>query len=530
MFTHTSARRAALVLSVAAITASAAGAATLHRFAVSQTTGSGGAQTILQSSASGGALQGEVASSANASIKVPFGVLGEYNPSGSTFGTGVIGISTTGYALAGESLSNANPSILAYPGGTGIGLEATTTANSSNPAIYAESKGSAASIVGAQTGNGSGGTAAVLGEDLSTYSNLYGVEGTSINGEGVQGLGTGNADGVDGIAQGNGLGMYAESRTDTALVSVADSAASPPPDYPLSEAGVDGESGGGVGILGISNTNYGMYAESRNTNANYSNAGVYALSLGVEGVGVQTAGELEGYATVSDPQVGQYPGYGAGLIGNTVGVAAASFTSGGYPLELYGTGATSEVAYVDTSGNLYVHGQVQTFSDVRGGGEMNTYTAHTSSPTLEDVGSGHLSNGAASIALDPAMTRALDQSHAYHVFLTPEGDTKGLFVAQKTPQGFVVRETQGGRGNFDFDYRVVGAVDGHANDRMGLVAKRPSYSERMAAIRASLRAAPRRSTVATRTTYRSARAKHAAFVPYRAPAMVDPRTGLRPVR
>jgi hypothetical protein len=44
---------------------------------------------------------------------------------------------------------------------------------------------------------------------------------------------------------------------------------------------------------------------------------------------------------------------------------------------------------------------------------------------------------------------------AYHVFVTPEGDCKGLYVTQKSPAGFVVRELQGGRSTLTFDYRIV---------------------------------------------------------------------------
>jgi hypothetical protein len=43
----------------------------------------------------------------------------------------------------------------------------------------------------------------------------------------------------------------------------------------------------------------------------------------------------------------------------------------------------------------------------------------------------------------------------YHVFLTPEGDTQGLFVSARTPDGFEVRELQGGTSTLTFSYRVV---------------------------------------------------------------------------
>jgi hypothetical protein len=62
----------------------------------------------------------------------------------------------------------------------------------------------------------------------------------------------------------------------------------------------------------------------------------------------------------------------------------------------------------------------------------------------------------------------MDRSTAYHVFITPDGDTRGLYVATKTAEGFIVRETQGGRGTLSFDYRIVASLDGQATRRMTL--------------------------------------------------------------
>jgi hypothetical protein len=41
------------------------------------------------------------------------------------------------------------------------------------------------------------------------------------------------------------------------------------------------------------------------------------------------------------------------------------------------------------------------------------------------------------------------------VFLTPQGDCNGLYVAQKSSAGFEVRELRGGRSSLTFDYRIV---------------------------------------------------------------------------
>jgi hypothetical protein len=50
--------------------------------------------------------------------------------------------------------------------------------------------------------------------------------------------------------------------------------------------------------------------------------------------------------------------------------------------------------------------------------------------------------------------------------LTPDGDTKGLFVASKSPSGFVVREVQGGHATISFDYHIYATSLGQAGQRM----------------------------------------------------------------
>ncbi len=43
----------------------------------------------------------------------------------------------------------------------------------------------------------------------------------------------------------------------------------------------------------------------------------------------------------------------------------------------------------------------------------------------------------------------------YHVFLTPKGDSRGLYVSSQSATGFTVHEQQGGTNSLAFSYRVV---------------------------------------------------------------------------
>jgi len=59
------------------------------------------------------------------------------------------------------------------------------------------------------------------------------------------------------------------------------------------------------------------------------------------------------------------------------------------------------------------------------------------------------------VRFDAEFASVIDRGSDYAVFLTPEGDNRGLYVAQRTPSGFVVRESQSGRSTLAFSYRIV---------------------------------------------------------------------------
>jgi hypothetical protein len=79
----------------------------------------------------------------------------------------------------------------------------------------------------------------------------------------------------------------------------------------------------------------------------------------------------------------------------------------------------------------------------------------------------------------------IDAKSAYRVFVTPRGDTRGLFVALTTASGFIVRESQGGRATVSFDYRIVATALGQAGQRMAVT------SAALAAPRATLPVLPK---------------------------------------
>jgi hypothetical protein len=91
---------------------------------------------------------------------------------------------------------------------------------------------------------------------------------------------------------------------------------------------------------------------------------------------------------------------------------------------------------------------------------------------FEDFGAGRLENGTAAVTLDPTFAETVNGAADYHVFLTPEGDCRGLYISSKTASGFEVREQGGGRSTVAFDYRIVALRRGFESVRLEDVTER----------------------------------------------------------
>jgi hypothetical protein len=97
---------------------------------------------------------------------------------------------------------------------------------------------------------------------------------------------------------------------------------------------------------------------------------------------------------------------------------------------------------------------------------VETYAVQSTENWIEDFGSAELRDGAATVSIDPLFAQTVNTDVAYHVYLTPNGDTQGLYVTEKQPGSFVVRETGGGRSSIAFDYRIVAKRKGHEAERL----------------------------------------------------------------
>ena len=77
---------------------------------------------------------------------------------------------------------------------------------------------------------------------------------------------------------------------------------------------------------------------------------------------------------------------------------------------------------------------------------------------FEDYGVGKLTNGQTYIELDKIVANSLkiDTNHPLKVFIQLEGECNGVYVTEKSKNGFLVKELNNGKSNIDFSWHIVG--------------------------------------------------------------------------
>ena len=206
-------------------------------------------------------------------------------------------------------------------------------------------------------------------------------------------------------------------------------------------AGVSGSTpNSGAGVIGL-NTN------PNSQTANNAAVGVYAQSLN----GTSTYG-------LSVNAVGGWFENTASSLFTLIGQAD---TTGAFPF-LARNKAEGGFVSVDGAGNLAATGSCSCGSKgclqihhSRIGHDVAVYAAGSTESRVEDVGDATLVNGRAVVQLARDFAALIDSQVQYHVFLTPMGDSRGLYVSQMSPTAFEVRESQHGRSTLEFDYRVI---------------------------------------------------------------------------
>ena len=401
------------------------------------------------------------------------GVLGVANAT--TGGTGVSGISN---ATSGNTNGVYGQS--ASPTGNGVVGNATATISYAS-GVYGQSASTSGSGVSGNSTATSGYTSGVYGQSASV--NGTGVYGSSANWVGVGGQGatlgvwgdsaTINGTGVAGYADataGNTNGVYGQSAS-TSGIGVSGSATATTGDaYGI--YGQTATTGFGAGVIGVTTATtghaFGVFGQSSGTSGN----GVFGIASAPSGSTIGVAGFVESPAGTAGYFVARS---GSGLILQGI--------SGNPGTQVFAVDASGNL---DISGNLTVAGSKSARVKLQDGREVALYAVESPENWFEDFGMGQLQGGKTEVSLEPGFLQTVDTAAGYHVFLTANGDCRGLYIAHKTPTGFEVRELGHGNANVAFDYRIVARRRGFENVRLQDV-HLPQGPKNMQASLASLR-------------------------------------------
>lgn len=358
----------------------------------------------------------------------------------------------------------------------------------------------------------------VNSDGLDSSTNTPGFNGVS----GISFAATGAGSGVWGLSLSpGGFGVYGTSASGSGV-------------YGTGTVGVQGASSGGTGVYGTSAENFGVIGDGGSEGGNFygTSFGSYSFSntdssfaVGAYGAEFGSTTETFGVWGYSESPVGVgsygqavsasgrgaiYGGEGSyGVWGDTgstccPGAAVLATADDNYALIAVNNSSTGwssgwfendesssatdpvlitdSPSYlgqciIDVSGNLSCNGSITPVVPVGGSRKVALNTISSPESWFEDAGSGQLSNGEALVNIEAVFGETVNTGMEYHVFLTPNGDCKGLYVVQKSPSSFVVRELGGGTSSIAFDYRIMAKRKGF--EQLRLVDK----TERMNAAR-----------------------------------------------
>jgi hypothetical protein len=243
----------------------------------------------------------------------------------------------------------------------------------------------------------------------------------------------------------------------------------------------------GIGVFGISNGGTigaaGVYGWSNGSDATVGQATSTspANAFGVWGINQNTVGS--GVVGSGNNGSSIYLNQGAGVSGtgdwvgvhgaaNSTSTTGANVRAGGYFTSGSSGGANptfSTWAYVGAMSNaVFGLGNGSTARKIEGVGTVNTIVENLngeyvvlSAPEapenlFQDFGTGKLINGTAHVNLDPVLTKniVVNNEHPLRVFIQLEGDCKGVYVINKTANGFDVKELDGGNSNVNFTWFI----------------------------------------------------------------------------
>ena len=285
-------------------------------------------------------------------------------------------------------------------------------------------------------GTGHNSNAAQDAAGVIGFSNSHeGVFGMSSDGRGVSGLSadaSSSSEGVLGVGQ-QGPGVRGHSNR--------------------GGDGVVGEGHDGRGVSGTSHNNHAVFGDNSKNKPQGSplvdaTAGCYGVTMqnrgiagviGREGIGVNNPNEVGPFAA------GVYGSSEHHLVEGERGRRVIE--DKGFAGLFWGP--------VVVLGDFVAAGPIKSGAVLhKDGSHRLVYSMESPETWFEDFGEAKLVRGKARVKISPDFAAIVD-TKSYYVFLTPHGDSAGLFVTARTSAGFEVREQGRGTSSLSFAYRIV---------------------------------------------------------------------------
>ena len=289
---------------------------------------------------------------------------------------------------------------------------------------------------------------------------------------------TGSGNSMAAVNTGTGLGIFAYGANNHGLYGT-----SPYTGGVFLTAGTVGWGSGANGANGVlaisdksvsSNSNIGIRAVSGSTtsisssqilnvgvNTNATDLALYALTEGTSGIreSARFQTNYTGSATDSDARDmrAQLAGYtNASQQGGSNMYYGGYFYSGG---NSSGSWAYAGARYGNTNYKIIGNGNVSTIVEgaTKNDSKKIMFAPEAPEVLFEDYGIGKLVNGIVKIDIDPIFSNniTVNNEHPLKVFIQLEGDCKGVYVINKSKNGFTVKELQNGNSNTSFSWHIV---------------------------------------------------------------------------
>lgn len=336
-------------------------------------------------------------------------------------------------------------------GGERAQADETTTARLKRRGLIAGAAALVAGVVVQQTsspvaaadGNGItigvGGNASNIGSTTTTLNTVAtGSPGFRVtesgNGSFYNGITDAIADGIQGYTNiPNAAGVFGRNDIGNGIGSAG---------VASSGIGVYGQTDGGSALTASATSGFGIYAQSG------SGIGVYSSSANSYGV-VGTSGGAGYY----------------GIYGITTANSGAAFAGGTNNPNAFAAvfGGT-----VVVNGTFMVSGTKSAAVPNADGSHRLVYCMESPESWFEDFGEAKLIGGKADVKIEAGFADTI-HTDQYHVFVTPYGNSAGLFVTNRSATGFSVREQNNGASNLTFSYRIVAKRKDVAAERLAKV-------------------------------------------------------------